>query len=629
MKTTCCHTLVIGSGAAGLQAAVQLRRRGIDTLIVTEGVRKSTSINTGSDKQTYYKLGLCGAEPDSIFAMATALSATGGMHGDLAVAEAAGSVHAFAHLVALGVPFPHDAYGQFPGYKTDHDPARRATSTGPYTSRDMCVALLREVRRLDVPIHERCSVTSLLVSGSGARRRVCGALALDASGAWRAYRAENVVFAVGGFGGLYAASVYPACHLGGIGLAFRAGAAARNLPDSQYGLASIRPRWNVSGSYMQVVPRLISTDADGHSDEREFLLDAGADPAQMYSLLFLKGYQWPFDARRAETGSSRIDRLVYDEREVKGRRVFLDFRRNPAGFQFDALSEEARSYLARSGATGRTPFARLQKLNPGAVAFYGEHGVELAEQPLEIELCAQHNNGGLAASLWWESINLTHLFPVGEVNGSHGVGRPGGSALNAGQVGAMRAAAFIAARYAASTLSDESFEAALASVYDADRDYDARCRQSQWTWRACRNEFQQRMSRYGAHLRQAAALERAVAAARAQVRRLEREGCRAERPSERIRAFENRQLCTAHAVYLSALAYSVRSGVGSRGSSLVVDEQGAVIPEDPAFRAQVLETRCGSRHTCQHRWRACRPLPSADFWFETAWEAFRKGEFRI
>jgi len=73
MKTTCCHTLVIGSGAAGLQAAVQLRRRGIDTLIVTEGVRKSTSINTGSDKQTYYKLGLCGAEPDSIFAMATAL----------------------------------------------------------------------------------------------------------------------------------------------------------------------------------------------------------------------------------------------------------------------------------------------------------------------------------------------------------------------------------------------------------------------------------------------------------------------------------------------------------------------------------------------------------------------------
>ncbi|NLG01242.1 MAG: FAD-binding protein [Lentisphaerae bacterium] len=629
MKQTCCHTLVIGSGAAGLQAAVQLRRRGVDTLIVTEGLRTGTSINTGSDKQTYYKLGLCGAEPDSVFAMAAALTAAGGMHGDLAVAEAAGSVQAFAHLVALGVPFPHDAYGQFPGYKTDHDPARRATSTGPYTSRDMCEALLREVRRLGVPIHERRSVTSLLVSGSGVRRRACGALALDAAGAWQAYRAENVVFAVGGFGGLYAASAYPACQLGGIGLAFRAGAAARNLPDSQYGLASIRPRWNVSGSYMQVVPRLISTAADGRSDEREFLLDACADPSQVYSLLFLKGYQWPFDARRAETGSSWIDRRVYDEREVKGRRVFLDFRRNPAGFRFDALSEEARNYLTRSGATGRTPFVRLRKLNPCAGAFYGERGVDLARQPLEIALCAQHNNGGLAASLCWESVNLAHFFPVGEVNGSHGVGRPGGAALNAGQVGGMRAAESIAARYAGSTLNDEAFGAALALAYDEDREYDVRCRQSRWAWRACRSEFQQRMSRYGAHLRQASVLERVTSEAQAQVRRLEREGCQAGCPSERIRAFENRQLCAAHAVYLSALAFSVRSGVGSRGSSLVVDERGAVMPEEPAFRAQVLETRCGNGRGCKHRWRACRPLPPEDFWFETVWEAFRRRQRNV
>ncbi len=129
------------------------------------------------------------------------------------------------------------------------------------------------------------------------------------------------------------------------------------------------------------------------------------------------------------------------------------------------------------------------------------------------------------------------------------------------------------------------------------------------------------MSRYGAHLRHAAALERAVAEAQAQVRRLEREGCRAAGPLDLIKAFENRQLCTAHAGYLSALAYSVRSGVGSRGSSLVIDEQGARVPEDPAFRAQVLETRCSKGHG----WQPWRPLPAAEFWFETAWEAFRRG----
>ena len=65
------HTLVIGSGAAGLNAAAQLRTNGVeDVLIVSEGLQMGTSINTGSDKQTYYKLGMCGSEPDSPEAVA-------------------------------------------------------------------------------------------------------------------------------------------------------------------------------------------------------------------------------------------------------------------------------------------------------------------------------------------------------------------------------------------------------------------------------------------------------------------------------------------------------------------------------------------------------------------------------
>ena len=50
---------------------------------------------------------------------------------------------------------------------------------------------------------------------------------------------------------------------------------------------------------------------------------------------------------------------------------------------------------------------------------------------------------------------LKHFFPVGEVNGSHGVYRPGGSALNSGQVGSMRAAAYIAHCYQEKPLSGE------------------------------------------------------------------------------------------------------------------------------------------------------------------------------
>jgi len=619
------HTLVVGSGAAGLNAAVQLRRRGIDVMIVTEGLRKGTSINTGSDKQTYYKLGLCGAAPDSVADMAAALFASGGMHGDLALTEAAGSARSFFNLVDLGVPFPQDAYGQFPGYKTDHDPACRATSTGPYTSRDMCLALIREVKRLNVPVREGFSVTDLLVCGKGASRCACGALALDASGAWQAFRAENVVFATGGFGGLYAASAYPAVHTGAIGIALRAGACAQNLPESQFGLASIRFRWNVSGTYLQVVPRMISTAADGVSDVREFLPDAFASPAEAHNMLFLKGYQWPFDARKADTGSSRIDLLVHEERVVKGRRVFLDFRRNGKDFAFSALSSEARAYLEKSGALQATPLTRLKHMNPGAYEIYREHGIDLAKQPLEVAVCAQHNNGGLAANRWWESVNIKHLFPVGEVNGSHGVGRPGGAALNAGQVGGVRAAEYITEVYAGTSVSSSEFALSLQNALSQNYAFAEVCAHSSWTWRDCRSEFQQRMSVSGAHVRSEAALVIAAEAARAQITKLSEKGCHARRPSELVRAFENRQLCFAHAVYLAAQLFALRSGTGSRGSARVIGVDGNSVPENPAFRKQVQETQIFAGGRIRHRWVDRRPLPQTDLWFEAAWPEFTSG----
>ena len=71
----------------------------------------------------------------------------------------------------------------------------------------------------------------------------------------------------------------------------------------------MRPRWNVSGTYMQVLPRVYSTAPDG-TDEREFLMDFFSSAAEMLSKLFLKGYQWPFDVRKVDGGSSIIDRCV-------------------------------------------------------------------------------------------------------------------------------------------------------------------------------------------------------------------------------------------------------------------------------------------------------------------------------
>ena len=55
------RTLIVGTGAAGYGAAVRLHQYGErDLAILAEEVKAGTSRNTGSDKQTYYKLSLAG-----------------------------------------------------------------------------------------------------------------------------------------------------------------------------------------------------------------------------------------------------------------------------------------------------------------------------------------------------------------------------------------------------------------------------------------------------------------------------------------------------------------------------------------------------------------------------------------
>ena len=96
-------TLIIGSGCAGFNAADTLYDMGrTDIAILTEGVNMGTSRNTGSDKQTYYKLSLCSDGADSIYELAENLFQGGSVNGDTALAEAAGSVRSFSQARQSG-----------------------------------------------------------------------------------------------------------------------------------------------------------------------------------------------------------------------------------------------------------------------------------------------------------------------------------------------------------------------------------------------------------------------------------------------------------------------------------------------------------------------------------------------
>jgi succinate dehydrogenase/fumarate reductase flavoprotein subunit len=641
------HTVIVGSGAASLQCADRLHELGVtDIGIVTERVGGGTSYNSGSDKQTYYKLSTASPVPDSPYDMAHALYDGGAMHGDTALIESIGSPEAFYHLVSIGVPFPRNRYGAFTGYKTDHDPRQRATSAGPYTSREMTKCLLQEVRRRGIPIFDNHLAVSLVAEAG----RVHGVIAMDLAKldepdfGLRAFLAENVVFGVGGPGGLYKTAVYPEGHTGAIGLALEVGAEAQNLTESQYGLASTKFRWNVSGTYQQVIPNYVSTEPDG-SDPQSFLVPYFENVGQMATAIFLKGYQWPFDPRKiANHGSSLIDVVVYQETVVKGRRVFMDFRENLNGgtlgaFRFEDLGKEAYGYLENSGALFGTPIERLEKMNPQAIALYADHGIDIRSEALEIAVCAQHNNGGLAVDPWWESTNIRRLFPVGEVAGTHGVYRPGGSALNAGQVGALRAAMKIAGAYrgASSAAYEPDLELARGGLEQVCATIEGLVNGAadRGALERYRNEFAERMTGSGAHIRRASDASGALEAAYRQVR--EFDSLHIPDPSLLPEALTVRHLAIAHAAYLEAIRVYLERGGGSRGSYLVLSDDGEpvhpvladsfrAVGNNPELNPVALITARADDGRFESRFQDVRPIPEEEFWFETVWSDFVRGK---
>jgi succinate dehydrogenase/fumarate reductase flavoprotein subunit len=638
------NTVVIGTGAASPSCADHIHNMGqTDLAIVTEKVGGGTSNNTGSDKQTYYKLSVFGKEPDCPVDMAKSLFDGGSMHGDLALIESILSPQGFFRLANIGVQFPHNRMGGYVGYKTDHDPRQRATSAGPWTSHQMVQCLLKEIDRKKIIIFDEYEVAAVIVRDG----RACGIAALNKKKlnsrtfGLTLFHAENVVFGVGGPGGLYKTSVYPKVHTGAIGLALEVGARAVNLTESQYGLASIKFRWNVSGTYQQVIPRYISTDKDG-GDKQEFLNPYFKTMGKLTTDIFLKGYQWPFDPRKIQDyGSSLIDVLVYIETVIKGRRVYMDFRDNPRGdgnlppFKFEDLEPEAYNYLKNSNALFGKPIDRLKKMNPMAIELYKKNGIDIVKEPLEVAVCAQHNNGGLAGDIWWES-NVRHLFPIGEVNGTHGVYRPGGTALNSGQVGSLRAAQRIARVYQKNTVRLSDFSKAAANktreLLDVLADLKKRAGRP-GTVAAFRDEFQSRMTNHGAHIREAGAVEKAVKEAYDQIGRVNE--MKIKNTNEIPEALKNRHLVLAHAAYLEAVRFYLKNNGGSRGSYMVMDKEGlTVLPgilddwkykaENPDFREKMIETvwqngRFGSTLTDR------RPLPDEDAWFENVWGEYLKG----
>ena len=638
--------IIIGSGAAGFQAALRLYQNGErDLAIITENIKSGTSRNTGSDKQTYYKLTLSGNDADSVRNMAEDLFAGQCVDGDQALCEAALSARCFFALTELGVPFPCTEHGEFMGYKTDHDRGRRATSAGPYTSKLMTEALERSVKEKQILILDQMQAIQILTYMNQVKGILCLDKNIHSEPAYKIIWCKNVILATGGPAGMYHDSVYPVSQTGSTGMAFEAGASGKNLTEWQFGMASLNPRWNVSGTYMQVLPSFISTDQDGN-DEKEFLLDYFNELPDLLSMVFLKGYQWPFDVNKIFGDSSVIDLLVYQETVLKKRRVFLDYRVNPGNLEKDrdlpyaSMIPEAKEYLSQAGACFGTPIERLKHMNEPAILFYQDHHVDLFKERLEIAVCAQHNNGGLSTNHLWET-NLSGLYAIGEVCASHGVTRPGGTALNAGQVGAVRAAEGIFLKKRThmkeASPSTESGIKERLRIQALDRirlseHAEGNCPLSELWINASK-----RMSAAAGMIRNQVQMETAL-------KETEDDICqfmqKAKSPSvsQLSLFYKLYDMLLSQKMYLFAMLDYAKAGGGSRGSALYTDSTGE-LPGFPGcqtfgelYRCRLDQKMHGQEvqevtlkeGTPSASRRPVRPLHDVDYFFENQWRIYRE-----
>ncbi|MBN9619129.1 MAG: FAD-binding protein, partial [Actinobacteria bacterium] len=528
--------------------------------------------------------------------MAEALGAGGAMDEDTAYVEAVGSLRALSTLQFMGLPLPQDRLGGALRYQTDHDETGRATSCGPRTSRLMVQALANEAIRLNVPIFNQTTGVRLIVDSASGVRRAVGILAMRPRhrGAHNPlgltlFLSGAVVIATGGPGELYRDSVYPRHCFGSLGLGLEVGVEAVNLTESQFGIGTSRDGfpWNLSGTYVQAMPYIFSRDSRGV--ERNFLADYYRTTQELASNIFRKGYQWPFHATRMlGFGSSLLDLAVFRETQA-GRKVFMDFNRNPlpvagdAEFSLDRLDGDVRAYLANSGALLETPIDRLRKMNPLSIELYRRYKYDITRDPLEFAINNQHMNGGLAVDIWGAT-NLEGCYAVGEAAGTHGVTRPGGAALNAGQVFGTRCAEHIAATRAQCLPADSTRDLVGDAV---ERIFDVLKPESALTAKAIRKEVQTRMSDHAGILCSASEVKAAAQAARALNESIRQQGVAFDGAYEATRALQWRQTALASEAVLTALAFYVERGGGSRGARAICDAKGDRVPDS---RTGALET---------------------------------------
>jgi succinate dehydrogenase/fumarate reductase flavoprotein subunit len=269
-----------------------------------------------------------------------------------------------------------------------------------------------------------------------------------------------------------------------------------------------------------------------------------------------------------------------------------------------------------------SPLHRLKMINPEAYDLYKNNGIDLEKEKLEIAVCAQHNNGGLKVDIYWQS-NVKGIFPIGEAAGIYGVYRPGGSALNSTQTGSVRCAEYINAKRRIKDV-EGYVNKAMDELLESVKETVNLCNEFLTQKEKCLNVYEldiklkKRMSEKAGAIRKLDLLYDALNEAKEDLSMVVEKA--SGRKADLNMFFYTYYNLISQICYISAMIAYIEDGGTSRGSYLVVDNQGY----EKTYMDRVLVTSYINGNAKSY-WENVRPIPEHDTWFENVWRDYREG----
>ena len=409
--------VVIGSGIAGLTAALRLCGRVGKVLVVTKDV-------LGAGSTQWAQGGIAAAlgpgDTPGQHEHDTLVAGAGACDRDAVRVLVTEGPEAVQELIALGASFDLHPDGELSLTREGgHHRDRIAHAGGDATGAEIQRALIAAVARApEIEVYEHALAVDLLPGAdggvAGVTLHVMGEGQRDGVGA---VRCRAVVLASGGLGQVFSQTTNPVVATGdGMALAYRAGAVLRDLEFVQFHPTVM---WLGPGSRGQ--QPLISEAVRG---EGAFLLDWEGGR-------FMRGVHELADLAPRDVVAKAITRRMI---ETGHPHMWLDARHLGAEGPGSAATSSAGDRAARV-----TRF--WERRFPTILATCRQHGVDPVTDLIPVAPACHYASGGVATDVWGRT-SLAGLYATGEVacSGVHGANRLASNSLLEGLVFSRRIA---------------------------------------------------------------------------------------------------------------------------------------------------------------------------------------------